>query len=451
MKLASSRGNDDSLGNICMKTLRFVFAALAISSVTAGPSYTDASNLGAPLNPDGHDSAINLQTYDAACRIVTERFFDPAFRGVDWPALCAANRQGVEDMSDAELADQLNAMLVQLDTSHTAVYTPDDQNFYLLFDIFAQSPNLQDQARALFEGGRVVIDGIGVFTRRIDGRTFIEDVLETTPAAEVGLQVGDEIIAVDGASFEPIGSFAGKAGKIVDITIRRQADGPYLDHEVSVRRFNPTEMFVNAMEASARIVEHHGHRIGYVRIWSSAGEIYHDTLEGLLQHGLLADADALVIDLRGRIGGGGPSYLEIVDPRGPELTVTGRGFAQVSPMNFRDRTVWLIDAGVRSAGELLTYTIQRDGYGPLVGETTAGAVVGGSPFLLPNGSLLYLAVIDLAVDGARLEGVGIAPDVVVPFTLPYAGGADPQLERAMEEAALLASATVTKQGVRHRC
>ena len=31
----------------------------------------------------------------------------------------------------------------------------------------------------------------------------------------------------------------------------------------------------------------------------------------------------------------------------------------------------------------------------------------------------------------RLEGDGVAPDIEVPFTLPYAAGADPQLEAAL--------------------
>ena len=55
--------------------------------------------------------------------------------------------------------------------------------------------------------------------------------------------------------------------------------------------------------------------------------------------------------------------------------------------------------------------IQRSKRGLLVGERTAGA------------------------DGERLEGVGVTPDVSVPFSLPSSQGKDPQLERALELAA----------------
>ena len=48
---------------------------------------------------------------------------------------------------------------------------------------------------------------------------------------------------------------------------------------------------------------------------------------------------------------------------------------------------------------------------------------------------MYLAVADVRVDGERLEGVGVAPDVEVADQLPFADGADPQLDKAIDVAA----------------
>ncbi len=39
---------------------------------------------------------------------------------------------------------------------------------------------------------------------------------------------------------------------------------------------------------------------------------------------------------------------------------------------------------------------------------------------------------DLHVDGKRLEGRGVKPDVKVPFSIPYANGKDPQKARGLE-------------------
>ena len=94
--------------------------------------------------------------------------------------------------------------------------------------------------------------------------------------------------------------------------------------------------------------------------------------------------------------------------------------------------VLLVDQGSRIGKEVLAYGFKKFGIGKVVGTTTAGAVVGGRPFLLSDGSLLYLAVQDVLVDGDRLEGVGVTPDVEVEFSIPYANGADPQLEKALD-------------------
>jgi carboxyl-terminal processing protease len=89
----------------------------------------------------------------------------------------------------------------------------------------------------------------------------------------------------------------------------------------------------------------------------------------------------------------------------------------------------------RAAGkEVVTYGLKRHGV-RVVGTRTAGALLAGRGFLLRDGSLLVLAVSDVRVEGERLEGRGVMPDVVVPFRLPYAAGHDPQLEAALAERA----------------
>jgi len=50
------------------------------------------------------------------------------------------------------------------------------------------------------------------------------------------------------------------------------------------------------------------------------------------------------------------------------------------------------------------------------------------------------------VDGERLEGRGVAPDIEVPFDFRYADGADPQLDRALE--VLSRQTPEKKKGVR---
>jgi carboxyl-terminal processing protease len=68
----------------------------------------------------------------------------------------------------------------------------------------------------------------------------------------------------------------------------------------------------------------------------------------------------------------------------------------------------------------------------VIGETTAGALLAGTAFVLSDGSLLILAVNDADVDGERVEGKGVAPTIPVPFDIRYAAGKDPQLDKAIE-------------------
>jgi carboxyl-terminal processing protease len=82
--------------------------------------------------------------------------------------------------------------------------------------------------------------------------------------------------------------------------------------------------------------------------------------------------------------------------------------------------------------EVLAYALREAGT-PLVGVTTAGALLAGRGFMLGDGSLLEIAVLDVRLDGERIEGVGIAPTVEVPFDIRHAAGKDPQLDAALAE------------------
>jgi carboxyl-terminal processing protease len=92
----------------------------------------------------------------------------------------------------------------------------------------------------------------------------------------------------------------------------------------------------------------------------------------------------------------------------------------------------LVNQGSRSGKEILAYGFRKYDVGKIVGTQTAGAVVAGRPYIMPDGSLLYLAVADVFIDGERLEGKGVVPDLKVPVSVPYAQGIDLQKEQAIE-------------------
>jgi carboxyl-terminal processing protease len=372
--------------------------------------------------------------------LVRERFFDPA-RGAAW---AEAHAGDAEAAPDAEaFAARMKAALAELGASHTGLFTPLDPEHAGLLAVFG--PALGVPASE--------VDGIGV---DLTAEHVVRAVHAGGPAARAGLRRGDLLLAADGAPFHPVLSFRGRAGRMVTLSVQRHAGGGPLDVEVTPRRIAPRDEWLLAQRAGTRIVDRGGRAIGYVPLFSGAGEEFRAELARSLANEL-RDADALVLDLRNGWGGCNPDVVLLfgahsVTPRlAPRAAPAGDaasddaaadtpGDAASAPAG-EGEVRWLkplyvlVNAGTRSGKEVLARTVQRQGLGTLVGERTAGAVLGGSCFLLPDGSLLYLAVSDVEVDGERLEGIGVAPDVSVPDALPFADGADPQLDRALDLAA----------------
>lgn len=368
-------------------------------------------------------SAIAQTAYDEVAALVAEHFYDPELRGLDWDALVAQHRDAYSTATtDEQRSAAINALLAELGTSHTHYYGPWDPMYYHLRGAFAG-----DDEPWTYEG-------IGIATIVIDGRTFIRWIIDGTPAADSDLRVGDEIVAVDGHAFRMLDSFAGKHGSMVTLTIRRQRDDEPMDIPCAVQQLSGRDIYMNALEASARLIDIGDATAAYVHIWSWAGERYQDKLVDMLHDPPLEDADVLILDIRGGLGGANPSYLNLFNTDVPAMTFTLRsGETGEIDTVWRKPALLLIDGGSRSGKEVFAYGFKKAGDGAIIGERTAGAVVGGRVFELSDAGVLYLAVMDVHVDGKRLEGVGVEPDIRVPFELPYASGADPQLERAIQE------------------
>jgi carboxyl-terminal processing protease len=368
-------------------------------------------------------------------RLVSKHFYDRETVERGWAQARAAHTAALPpDATSEEVAASLDAMLAELGASHTGHYSPRELAYYELLDIFARD-EFAPRLRKLFPKGEVAYTGIGVVPGRLGGRVYLAAVYHGGPAERAGLLVGDEIVSADGKPFDPIGSFDNKAGEPVRLEVRRVEAGPTFPVEVVPRRIRPNEFFLSAMRASVRVIEREGRRWGYVRVWSYARRQYHHLLVEELAKGRLKDIDGLVLDLRGGWGGAQPEYAELFVGGAPIMTYVGRdGRENFASFRWRRPVVVLVDEGTRSGKEAVTYGLKRQGV-RVVGTRTAGALLAGRGFLLSDGSLLVLAVSDVRVEGERLEGRGVMPDVVVPFRLPYAAGHDPQLEAALAELA----------------
>lgn len=290
---------------------------------------------------------------------------------------------------------------------------------------------------------------LGLQLIRLEGRYFATMVLTGGPADVAGIRSWDEIVAVDSQPTAecprldwrsddaylsddrdpPTFGLVVATGDRVSLTVAGEP-GVTRDVRLTARMYSG----LKASQQSVRLIRRDGIRIGYVHWWylhaRGLPEMFNKGLNGTL-----ATSDALVLDLRGRGGSG-----EVV-PR--LIALLARGPAQ----RYEGPVVALVDRQTRSAKEILTTELRRQGLARVVGEPTAGAVV-GAVFDEDVGDSAVLMFPGAAVPPytEQLELKPTDPDVVVPWGGPYSGGRDPILEAGVDEAVRL----VREQGAGHR-
>jgi carboxyl-terminal processing protease len=404
--------------------------------------FTIAPTLPACTEEAGQPDGVGEEGYELLHEVwqhVEQQFYDPDFNGVAWAEML--ERYGPmarQARNRVELTAVINRMLDHLDTSHTMLLSAGDPRYYQLLDVFSGGGRVAEALPKIYPDGTVRYADTGIIAEEIDGKVFITNIIDGMPAAatEVPLLVGDEIVSVDGKPFRPLQSAGKTAGPPLRLRIRRSPESAELLVELARDLVQPRQMYLRAMTESARVIEHEEVTVAYVHVWSWAGQHYQDRLVELVNQEPISTADALVLDIRDGWGGASSWYLNLFNQRLPVMTMIERDREAFDlDQVWRKPVVLLINQGSRSGKEVIAFGFKSNGIGPVVGTPTAGDVVAGSAWVLSDGSLLYLAVADVLVDGQRLEGVGVEPDVLVPFDRRYAAGSDPQLDRAVAVAA----------------
>lgn len=124
------------------------------------------------------------------------------------------------------------------------------------------------------------------------------------------------------------------------------------------------------------------------------------------------------------LGGAGPEYIE------PFFDQELQGLRLQAI--FSKPLVVLINDGVRSGKEWITFLLKQRRRAVLIGSRTKGYFLAGKIFdVFPGRFLLYLAVKDLP-ELPALENNGVHPDIFVSSQLPYSAGDDPVFRAALK-------------------
>ena len=315
--------------------------------------------------------------------------------------------------------------------------SPDSLDYYLL-----QAFHVADSQQ------RIELNHIGIQGRFQNMQFLVTAVPEGYPAHAAGIERGDVILSADGQAFHPIDSF----------NLERDAAGSFVpatsEHRLSVQRGNSTtevslrpvfeNLFDSYRSATANSVLEFsaGNKIiGYVRFWALSRTtndmINYQELIRSLDH-----CDGIIFDLRNSFGFLDSQHLDLVfnykqeyfsvsEPASSEFN-----FALLSPTldfaNYRKPIALLLNEDTRGGPELFAYQLDKLERVVSLGGTSAGQI---GTFEIQNGSSIediqYSPANNILIDDNVFEGIGIEPEIEVPFPYESTTRGDPQYDAAV--------------------
>jgi len=270
--------------------------------------------------------------------------------------------------------------------------------------------------------------GVGIDVQTERAGLSVRQVFDSSPAARMGIRMGDLIVAVNGRGLagltgsESTKLITGPAGTDVKLTFTRARQ----KHNVTVTR---ATISVPVVASATRTVA--GHVLGVVRLAQfSAGA--HGELRQAVDRELSQGVKGLVFDLRHN-GGGLVEEARLVAsifiPEGVIVTTRGRTqptmtlSAAGNAIPGSIPVVVLVDTDTASASEIVTGALQDHHRATVVGTHTFGKGVFQEVRPLSNGGALDITVGEYYTPNGRnlggngvSQGAGIQPEVSVPPT-----------------------------------
>lgn len=286
-----------------------------------------------------------------------------------------------------------------------------------LDDVYANYYS-EEELTSVMDLSRGAYTGIGaVFSQdRSTGTVTVEELYENMPAELGGMQVGDQLLAINGETVEgrtldEIVAQIKYQEETFEFTVRR----PGTDEELTL------SVTCGEVEVTTVTYELLPDGIGYIQILEfteKAVEQFIEAAEALQTQGM----QSLIVDLRGNPGGLLTSVCGILDEVLPEKLLVyteDRNGRREEYYSDRKRTLdceiaVLVNKDSASASEIFAGAIQDYGVGPVIGTQTFGKGVVQKTFTLSDGSGFKMTAEKYFTPlGQDIDGNGITPDIVV--------------------------------------
>ena len=283
--------------------------------------------------------------------------------------------------------------------------------------------------------------GIGIEITVRDGVLTVVSPLEGTPAYELGIQAGDQILRVDGEPtkemtlMEAVKKMRGPKGTNVVLTIMREEFTKPQDFVITRATIAIRSVRSNTLEPG----------YGYIRLSqfqsSTARDLRKEITELEKENKSLK---GLILDLRNNPGGLLDQAVKVSDEflnEGLIVYTGGRLKSQdmrfEAHMNTRPHSypiVVLVNEGSASAAEIVAGALQDHKRAVVVGVKTFGKGSVQTVMPLRNGAALRLTTaLYYTPSGRSIQAKGIEPDIVVERVLPGRVEDDRHGSRAIRE------------------
>jgi C-terminal processing protease CtpA/Prc len=401
-----------------------------------------------PASPQGFDRIERERMKEMLSTIKKEMqksYYDPTFKGIDIEARFKKAEQRLDEVTSTGQAFAVIAQtLVDFNDSHLVFYPP----------------------------ATTVSAQYGFQISMVGDKAYITRIKPKSDAEKKGLQVGDQVLAVEG--FRPSRSelwklnyfyYALSPRKRVKLSVlhRGSTTPTDLDVEAKLKKRNRSVDFENNLDFNEMIREsedaasragHYFATVGDTVVWRMLSFVYEPAQAAQLMDSRVKKSETLILDLRGNGGGlvdtlerlAGKFFAEdkqIAERRGrPEkkkenkpMMLKGRGADA-----FTGKLIVLVDQGSGSAAEIFARFVQLEKRGIVLGDVSAGAVMQSVGYSFTSGTqnvVVYGANISNAdvimSDGKSLEHVGVVPDeLILPTAEDLRNRRDPVLARALE-------------------
>jgi carboxyl-terminal processing protease len=404
MILATKRGH---------KPLPFFYGGLLLFLSTVAVAKGD----GKPLNA--------LQVFDASLDLIQAHYYAPKeiapAEGGDVRKKGEARRQKLRATSSlAEVQKSIQEILASKEgtaNDSAAFLLRDDQEYWAIKSAFSSliGDNRWTNCGAWFER-----HGAHYYVREV----FTDNSVKADEKNTTSLLRGDQIIT---PGFHPVATcehgLKDAGDRVVTLSIRRLPWEEPRKVKLTSKTQSMAQMLLAEAKASEKIyvpkikTKEHAPAIGYFRLTAGTHpEFLHLTRDVLGRFS--KTTDAMVIDLRGGLGGVSSAYLQ------PFLE------SYLKPL------VVLIDGTTTGGKEVFAFLLKKQRGAVLVGTRTPGLLLAGETFdVIPGEAMLYLPVAKPAGLSGKLLHHGIGADILVETPLLYSAGGDPALSRAVEIAA----------------